>query len=351
MSEFDPLLERAKASEYFSGVRLADDLERFLADQGDACRELGRELSGARRLYLVGSGGSLATLQTARYILDRFLEVPCEALHGYDLMWRKPLALGSESAAFFASYSGETEDTVAALRFARERGARTVGIVRGGDSTIAGEADEVIDYRSTAIFEAPIAALLLLGAGLAEGSAAEDLADELAHGLTEVPMAVQAVVREEAGRAEERARSFLSSRHLYVLGAGPLAPLAYKVALTVVMENIRIGATWCDASEFRHGPAEALERSQVDALMLLGSDESRPMAERTLAFLQEQGARTQVIDAASYPPVHPLLTPLLLNPATQWFTVWSAILRGVTDLDERVFMGRSVLATEGHSWP
>lgn len=351
MSDLEHLLERAKASEYFSGVRLAEDLERFLTDQGARCRELGRELRGARKLYFVGSGGSLATLQTARYILDGLMEMPCEAVHGYDLSWRKPLALQSGSVAFFASYSGETEDTVAALRFARERGARTVGIVRGGDSTIAREADEVIEYGSTAIFEAPIAALVLLGVGLAEGLGAEGAGEQLVRGLPEVPAAVEAVVREEESRAEERARAFLSSRHLYVLGAGPLAPLAYKVALTVVMENIRIGATWCDASEFRHGPAEALERSQVDALVLLGSDESRAMAKRTLAFLEEQGARTQVIDAASYPPVHPLLTPILLNPATQWFTVWSALLRGITDLDERVFMGRRVLATEGHSWP
>jgi fructoselysine-6-P-deglycase FrlB-like protein len=75
------------------------------------------------------------------------------------------------------------------------------------------------------------------------------------------------------------------------------------------------------------------------------------MSERVLAFLQEHGARTQVIDASSYPRVHPLLTPLVLNSITQWFTVWSAILRGITDLDQRVFMGRSVLATGGHAWP
>jgi len=351
MTDLGLFVERAKGSEYFSGAQLAGDLERFLAEHGARCRALGRKLQGAEHLYLVGSGGSLATLQTAKYILDGFLVVPCEALHGYDLIWRNPLQLGSTSVAFFASYSGDTEDTVAALRFARERGAQTVGIVRGGDSTIAREADDVIEYGSAAIFEVPIAALALVGAGLAEGSSTEGASAQVASALSEVPAAVQAAVDEEEGRAEERARALLSSRHLYVLGAGPLAPLAYKVALTVVMENIRIGATWCDASEFRHGPAEALERTQVDALVLLGSDESRAMTERTLAFLQEHGARTQVIDAAAYPPVHPLLTPFLLNPITQWFTVWSAILRGITDLDERVFMGRSVLATEGHTWP
>jgi fructoselysine 6-phosphate deglycase len=351
MSDQEAFVERSKESEYFSGARLAGDLERFLAERGDACRELGRELQGAEHLYLVGSGGSLATLQTAKFILDGFVEAPSEALHGYDLSWRNPIRLGSESVAFFASYSGDTEDTAAALRFARNRGARTVGIVRGGDSTIAREADYVLEYDSTAIFELPIAALTLVGAGLAEGSSSEDASAQIATALSAVPAAVQAAFDKEEARAEERARALLSSRHLYVLGAGPLAPLAYKVALTVVMENIRIGATWCDASEFRHGPAEALERSQVDALVLLGTDESRAMSERTLAFLEEHGARTQVIDAAAYPPVHPLLTPLLLNPITQWFTVWSAILRGITDLDERVFMGRNVLAKEGHTWP
>jgi fructoselysine-6-P-deglycase FrlB-like protein len=351
MSDFEPFVARAKSSEYFSGARLAGDLERFLAEQGDACRELGRELRGAEHVYLIGSGGSLATLQTAKYILDGFVDAPSEAVHGYDLIWRRPVRLGPGSVAFFASYSGETEDTVAALRFVRERGARTVGVVRGGDSTIAREADDLIEYGSAAIFEAPIAALALVGAGLAEGSVNEDAGAQIASALSDIPAAVGAAVNEEEGRAEERARAFLSSRHLYVLGAGPLAPLAYKVALTVVMENIRIGGTWCDASEFRHGPAEALERSQVDALVLLGTDESRAMAERSLAFLEEQGARTEVIDAMAYPPVHPLLTPLVLNPITQWFTVWSAILRGITDLDERVFMGRHVLATEGHGWP
>jgi fructoselysine-6-P-deglycase FrlB-like protein len=104
---------------------------------------------------------------------------------------------------------------------------------------------------------------------------------------------------------------------MYVLASGPLTPLAYKVALTVVMENIRIGGTFCDAMEFRHGPAEALERTQLDAIVLLG--------------------------------IHPLLTPLVLNSIPQWFIVYSAILRGITDLDARVFMGHGVLTDA--PWP
>ena len=275
MIDVEPLVERAKESEYFSGARLGDDLERFLGSEGDRCLEIGRSLRGGEHLFLVGSGGSLATLETAKYVVESQLEVPCEAVHGYDLIWRAPARLRAGAVAVFASYSGETEDTVAALRFARERGARTIAIVRGGGSALEEEADETIAYESAAIFEAPIAAVVQLAAGLAEGGPGGDELAALAEALGEVPDAVRAAYQFEESRAEERARSLLSSRHLYVLGAGPLAPLAYKVALTVVMENIRIGGSWCDASEFRHGPAESLERSQMDALVLLGTDPSR----------------------------------------------------------------------------
>ena len=350
MKNLDQYLEQARASEYFSGARLGHDLKRFLAEHGDACERLAHDISG-KRIFLVGSGGSMANLSCAKYVFDHLTRTPVEVLAGYELIWRDPPMLDGDSVAFFASYSGETEDTVAALRFAVGRGARTVALVKSVDSTIGREADLVIPYGSAAIFEAPFAALVLVAARLAgrdRGSAAE----EIRSSLLEVPAAAHDAVEREAGNAEERARRFLTSRHLYVLGAGPNAPLAYKVALTVVMENIRIGGTFCDAAEFRHGPAEAMERTPIDAMVLLGTDASREMTLRTLAFLEENGARTLVYDAAEVASgVHPLLTPLVLNSLTQWFVVYSAILRGITDLDERVFMGRNVLATAGHSWP
>ena len=351
MSALADYVDRARSSEYFSGARLADDLRRFLTSRGDAARGLADVARDAQRIYLVGSGGSLANLQIAKYILDRLMSSPSDALTGYELIWREPLALGEDDLVVFCSYSGETEDTVTALRFANERGARTVGLVNTAECTIGREAAEVIPYESPAILEAPVAALVLMACELAKDGSREAVAAELDASLTRLPEFVGSAVAEEAERAEAKARRFLNSHHLYVLGAGPLAPLAYKVALTVVMENLRIGGTFCDAAEFRHGPAEALERTQMDMIVLLGTDESRPMTQRTLAFCEEQGTRTLVYDAAEHEGLHPLLTPLVLNSLVQWFVVYSAILRGITDLDDRVFMGRQVLAEGGHRWP
>jgi fructoselysine 6-phosphate deglycase len=351
MSDLTEYVDRAKSSEYFSGARLADDLERFLASRGDAARALADIARAAERIYLVGSGGSLANLQIAKYILDRLMPSPIDVLGGYELIWREPLALGEGDLVVVCSYSGETEDTVAALRFANERVARTIGLVNTAECTIGREADEVIPYESPAILEAPVAALVLMACELANDGSRAPVAAELEASLMRLPELVASAVAAEGERAEAKARRFLNSRHLYVLGAGPLAPLAYKVALTVVMENLRIGGTFCDAAEFRHGPAEALERTQMDMIVLLGTDESRPMTQRTLAFCEEQGARTLVYDAAEHDGLHPLLTPLVLNSLVQWFVVYSAILRGITDLDDRVFMGRQVLAEGGHRWP
>ena len=91
---------------------------------------------GHAEVYFVGSGGSWASMYSGKYLCDRFAPVASDVALSYDLIWRAPRRLGPDSLVVLASYSGATEDTLAALRFARERGARTVALVREGDSPI-----------------------------------------------------------------------------------------------------------------------------------------------------------------------------------------------------------------------
>jgi fructoselysine-6-P-deglycase FrlB-like protein len=352
VNELQQHVQRAKESLLFSGAKIDEHLSAFLSDQAEVCEKLGREWSGRfEQLFLVGSGGSFASLQTAKYILDRVLHSPSDVLMSYEVLWRKPWRLNEKALVFLASYSGETEDTVAALRFAKERGARTVVIVAKTESTMAQEADIIIPYDSGAIYEVPIAALTLFAAGLAQATAAEAEAEELARSLEALPAVLRRTLKLEEQEAERKARELLRANHLYVLGSGPLGPLAYKVAMSVIMENVRIGATFSDACEWRHGPAEALERLRGDFIALLGTDESRELTLRTIDFCRAQGSNVLVYDAADFGDVHPLLTPIVMNSHTQWLIVYSAILRGITDLDERVFMGHNVLAPKGTLWP
>ena len=344
--------ESARSSDYFTGARIADDLQTLVERRGAAARALADLVDPAvNTLYLVGSGGSYADMLQAKYVFDALTDVRTEVLQSYDVLWRAPRLLDERAVFVVASLSGETEDAVAAMRYAVERGATTVSVVRSEDSTLGREAKYVIPLDSAACYEGPVVLLALMAGELATHGGRVNERDELEGSVHELPEILRNAVERELIAADAKAEEFLSSTHLYVLGAGPLSALAYKVALTVVMENIRIGGTYCDASEFRHGPAEALERSRPDMMFLVGTDASREVTLGVLELCQRRGAHVLAYDAADYRDVHPLLSGLLLNSLTQCFVVHSAIKRGILNLDDRVFMGHGVLAGAEARWP
>jgi fructoselysine-6-P-deglycase FrlB-like protein len=356
VAALDGLVDQAIASELFTSPRIEADLARFLIEQSSALKALAaRAADGAfDRVYFVGGGGSFANMLSGQWLMDRFGGPAAQAFPSYELTWRDPAALGPQSLIFLASYSGATEDTLAAMRYANGRGAHTVALVRRRPSPMADEASEVIDYDSTALYDLPLAAVTLFALELAIrlGSPRVAEAGAALRDLEQIPAILGQVYRDAREPALAQAREFLSANLLYCVGAGPLAGLAYKFALTVFMENIRVHGSYIESSELRHGPVEAFERQRPDMVFLLGTDESRGMTERAIAVSKAAGARALVLDAATYPTVHPLLTPFVLMIPLQWFTVFSALLRGITDLDERVFMGHRVLAVGSYAtWP
>jgi fructoselysine 6-phosphate deglycase len=346
------LVAQAKTSQLFTAPILEEDTARFLGQYGAPVQDLARRdrAAGIRNVYFVGSGGSFASMWSGAYLMRRYSAIPAHAMLSYDVVWEEPKALGEDSIVFLASYSGGTEDTLAALQFAKNRRARTVALVRSPDSAIGRDADVTVSYESTDLYGLPLAAVYLYALEHAhqEGWAAAGSVIDALYGL---PPILGEAYRQTEGQGEELAREFLSSQMLYCLAAGVLSGLAYKMAMTVFMENLRVHAAFCDASEFRHGPAEMLERQKPDMFFLLGDDEARPMVERSLGVAQANGGHIARIDLQSFPGVHPLLAPFVLLVPLQWFVVYSALLRGITDLDERVFMGRRVLSTGGAMWP
>ncbi|MEW6224210.1 MAG: SIS domain-containing protein [Chloroflexota bacterium] len=356
MTLLDTLVEQAIDSELFTSPRIEADLARFLSEQTGALEALARRTADGEfdRVYFVGGGGSLANMYSGQYLVDRFGGAAATALPSYELTWRDPAALGPRSIVFLASYSGATEDTLAAMRYANAKGAHTVALARRRPSPMATEASQLIDYDSTALYDLPLAAVTIYAAELARltGSPRANEAEALLADLERLPAVLGRVYRDAQAPALEQARELLSANLLYCVAAGPLAGLAYKFALTVFMENIRVHGSFIESGELRHGPVEAFERQRPDMVFLLGTDESRAMTERAIEVSRRAGARTLVLDASRYPTVDPQLTPFVLLIPLQWFTVYSALLRGITDLDERVFMGHRVLATgPDATWP
>jgi fructoselysine 6-phosphate deglycase len=351
VTDLEQLVRNAHSSELFSAPHLEADSARFLTEHSAVLAELAeRRHTTTRQVFFVGSGGSWASMYSGKYLFDRLTSTPSDVILSYELIWRAPQRLDSDSIVVLASYSGRTEDTLAALRFAKARGAHTVALVRDADSPIGSEADTTIAYSSPGLYSLPLLAVTLLACewGKAEQN---PLAHELLEAVPALPGQIGAAFHSERERGQALAEELADSTLLYAIGAGPLFGLAYKFGLTVFMENMRIHGSIIESAEFRHGPAEMLDRQQADLAVLVGTDDSRAMTLRTLEFARQNGARAITFDAADYPGVHPLLTPFVLKVALQWFIVYSTFLRGIDDLDARAYMGRQVLAEGGATWP
>lgn len=349
----EQLIEEAIQSKLFTAPVLGDDLERLLDTEGDRIRSLARRAvdEGVQQIYWVGSGNSWVNLYSGKYLLDRFVTLPSDLYTAYDFIGRNPKRL-PKSWAFLASFSGGTEDTVAALRHANAHAAHTIALVSQADSLMGREAAETIAYNSKALYILPLAITYLFALEYARLQGAAKEVEPIIEGLYALPDLLRRQFVEQKELARQQAEQFKDERLLYTLASGPLWGLGYKFGLTVFMENLRVNGSFMDATEFRHGPVEMFDREKPAMVLLVGTDESRPIVERVRDLCAAHAGRLLVFDMADYPGVHPLLAPFALMIPLQWFAVWSALLRGITDLDERALMGRGILGRgQGVTWP
>jgi len=349
----EKLVQKAVGSNLFTAPVLGPHLEKFLAEHGEQVRGLAREAVKAQveHFYWIGCGNSLVNLWSGKYLLDRFSDAPSDCATAYEFLWGAPKRLGPKSWVFLASWSGSTEDTVAALRHARKQGARTIALVNKAESLMGREADVVLAYESKALYILPLAAVYLFALEYARLRGAGGL-EPVFESLHRLPELLKLQYVEEKQPARELAEKFRKEKIFYTLGSGALWGLAYKFGLTVFMENMRVHGSFIDAAEFRHGPAEMLDRERPAFVVLKAADECRALVERVVRLLESRRAPHLVYDAARYDTAHPLLAPFVLMIPLQWFAVYSSLLRGITDLDERALMGHGILGQgQGVTWP
>ena len=349
MPDLEHLVEVALGSELFSAPHLEADLDpvhgRRRRPDARARGPLPRGRDAAdllrRQRRLVGEHVvGKAPVRPVRAGTGRRLAVVRPDLAG-------PRRLGPDAVVFVASYSGQTEDTLAALRFARgtrrtHRGARRQA--RHADRVRGRRGARLLALRGSTACRSPRSPRSSCEWGRLEGDqAAAGVLDALAG----IPAQVGEAFTSTRARGRELALELASSELIYCLAAGPLYGLAYKFGLTVFMENMRVHSSVIDSTEFRHGPAEMLDRHSPDMIFLLGRDASRTISERSARVASEHGARVRVFDADDHPDVHPLLQPFVLKVALQWFIVYSTLARGISDLDDRALMGHQVLSRSG----
>ncbi len=332
---------------FFASGVTPEAIEHVREHLAEPIEDLAKKIASQRspRLYLVGGGASLAAMMGAQYLFDRFTDVKSDVMTGWQFLSRAPFACDAESIVFVVSYSGETPEVLAVKEMAKERGATVVAITNTPETPLAQGASFVLDYQSKAVYTAPLALVYLLAAHVMKArdqstGTGTHIIEELA-GLAD---RVDGLVGSTREPARELAAQFADAGGFYVLGSGPLFGLAYKLSLSVVIENLWIDAAPVDSGEFYHGPIEIIppageSKLRMPIMHLIGTDATRTVSERAHGFCSKHDAAQLVFDANDYPEFGELFSPFALFVPTEWLVMYMAAQKG-HDVDERRYMGK-----------
>ncbi len=313
------------------------------------------------RLTLSACGSAFLAAHVGRYWIEQLARIPCDADVASELRYRDP-PLAEGGGAILVSQSGETADTMAALRLLRDGGQKVLSIVNVPESTMARLSDAAlltvagpeIGVASTKAFTAQLSVLACLAIGFARARREMTTLEEgrLAQALLAVPGHAAEVLEQDA-RIKDLAAEVMGARDVLFLGRGSLFPIAMEGALKL-KEISYIHAEGYAAGEMKHGPI-ALIDSAVPVIALCPSG---PLFEKTASNLQEAAARGGRImaftDAAGavalrrfaeqvivLPDVDPFAAPILYAIPVQLLAYHVAALKG-TDVDQPRNLAKSV---------
>jgi glucosamine--fructose-6-phosphate aminotransferase (isomerizing) len=343
-------------------VVLADALRHYLTPDRKGLRlPETLDFREVDRLALVACGTAQIACMVARYWFESLAGLPCDVDIASEFRYRDPV-LSPRSWAVFVSQSGETADTLAALRHARDRVARTLAVVNVPTSTIAREADlglpilagVEVSVASTKGFtcQLTVLALMALKAGLDRGRLDAGAVAGHLGALANLPGLMNHAVGlgpEIAALAAEVAKA----RDVLFLGRGPMYPLALEGALKL-KEISYIHAEGYASGELKHGPI-ALVDPAVPVIVLAPRD---ALFDKTVSNMQEVMARkgrvALISDAAglaeagegvwrhlAMPEAPPLLAPILYAVPAQLLAYHTAVAKG-TDVDQPRNLAKSV---------
>jgi len=323
--------------------------------------ELPFALGGLDRMTMIACGTAYHACVVAKYWLERIARIAVEVDIASEFRYRAP-AMPRGGAAIFVSQSGETADTLAALRYTKAQGQRIIAIVNQPESSIAREADIVlptlagpeIGVASTKAFTTQLAVLACFTVALARarGAIGHAREAELVAALTEIPSRAREVLNHDE-RLREIAAEIAEARDVLYLGRGSAYPLALEGALKL-KEISYIHAEGYAAGEMKHGPIALIDEA-VPVIVLAPHDD---LFEKTLGNVEEVMARggrvVMISDAAgvarledrlasgiAVPRCDPFVAPLLYAIPIQLLAYHVAVLKG-TDVDQPRNLAKSV---------
>ncbi len=304
-----------------------------------------RELIELQRIVMVGCGTSLHAGMVGDFAFEDLAAIQAEVQPAAEFRYRNPLVDGRDLVVAI-SQSGETADTLAAVREAKEKGAMVMGLVNVVGSTIAREAGRgvylhagpEISVASTKAFTGQVAVLLLMALKLGRGrrlSRERGLA--LAGEIGRLPELIEAVLKQDSAIAKV-AESMAKHEHAFFLGRGPMHPVALEGALKL-KEISYIHAEGYHAAELKHGPIALLtpgmpvvvlaNRSSVLEKTIGNAEECKARGAHIIAIVTEDGPEVAIADEVIIiPDCDPLIATIPAVVALQLLSYHVARLRG-----------------------
>jgi glucosamine--fructose-6-phosphate aminotransferase (isomerizing) len=321
-------------------------------------------LRAVNKIIVVACGTAAYAGQVAKYAIEHWCRIPTEVELAHEFRYRDPI-VDARTLVVAVSQSGETMDTLMAVRHAREQGATTLAIVNTHGSTIPRESDAVlythagpeVAVASTKAFLAQITAAYLLGLYLAQlrGTKFPDEIRETLEDLRAIPEKIQKVL-DGADRVRQIARWMADTSSVLFLGRHVGFPVAMEGALKL-KELAYIHAEGFAAGELKHGPIALIEAGQPVFIIVPSPRGRDVLHSKVISNIQEiraRGARTLVIaeegddavlpyaDEVFYVPQTPsLLQPLVAVVPLQIFACELATARGL-DVDQPRNLAKSV---------
>ena len=318
-----------------------------------------RELAAVRRVVIVGCGTSLHAGMVGKYLFEKLADIPTDPEQAAEFRYSNPI-VGPNDWVMALSQSGETADTLAAVRESIRKGALVSGLCNVVGSTIAREAERgvylhagpEISVASTKAFTAQVTALLMtaLKLGRTRRLSFED-GDRLVKEISRLPELVKKVLEGNEAIAKV-AEKYAKADDMFFIGRGMLHPVALEGALKI-KEVAYVHAEGYQAAELKHGPIALLsEKTPVVALLA-----DIPGKEKTLGNVQEcrarlapvigvvtegdEAAAAAVTDALTIPKSCAELSPIVTVVALQLFAYHVARLRGC-EIDQPRNLAKSV---------
>lgn len=337
--------------------RLPLDVNDIVLDDINMSKEV---LEKINKIYIVACGTASYTGLVGKYLIERVARIPVVAEVASEFRYREPI-LDENTLMIVVSQSGETADTLAALRLAKKAGAYVIGIVNAVGSTISRDADDVlytlagpeIAVASTKAYSAQLCAMYLLSIKIAMelGKISKDEFLELREELYALPDKVGKVL-EQADKIKELANKYINSKNVFYIGRG----LDYAVSMEGALKLKEIAYLHAEpyaAGELKHGPIALIE----DNSLLVGLTGHEELFEKTVSNIKEvkaRGAKVLAIalegndeigkiadDVIYVPRTHWMFTSLLENIPQQIFAYYISVGLG-HDVDKPRNLAKSV---------